>query len=196
MIDIEKLRQIYKFSQHLRLEDAYELIKSSKTKTFQKRDIIIEPGSVKNELYFIRKGLVRQFLVNEKGEELTFRLIPENFVASNADMILYQSPSRFFYEALEKTKTFCIDFKVVEAILEKNQRLQSSRIHFAQRMMRDMHQRIESFILYTPEERYLNYMKEHADVANRVPDKYLASILGITPVSLSRIRGRIASQKK
>jgi CRP-like cAMP-binding protein len=196
MIDIEKLRQIYKFSQHLRLEDAFELIKSSKTKTFQKKEILIEPGSLKNDLFFVRKGLIRQYIINEKGEDITFRLIPENFVASNADLILYNNPSRYFYETLEKTRTFCIDFKVVEEILEKNQRLQLSRIRFAQRMMRDMNQRIESFILFTPEERYINYIKEFPDMANRVPDKYLASILGITPVSLSRIRGRIASQKK
>lgn len=195
MIDLDKLKQLYKFSKQLSLSDANELIKAAKSKTFEKKEMIIEVGSTRNEVLFVRAGIIRQFIINEKGEDITFQLIPENFIIANVDALLFDQPSRFYYEAMEKTKIFSIEYNTLQSIVANNAKLQSNRVHFAQRIMRDMHQRIESFVLFTPEERYLNFLKDYPDVANRVPDKYLSSALGITPVSLSRIRKRIASQK-
>jgi Mn-dependent DtxR family transcriptional regulator len=54
--------------------------------------------------------------------------------------------------------------------------------------------RVESFILLTPEERYLKLIRDKHDIVQRVHDKYIATFLGITPVSLSRIRKRIAGK--
>jgi hypothetical protein len=55
--------------------------------------------------------------------------------------------------------------------------------------------RIDSFVLLSPEERYKKYIKDFPGIVNRAPDKHIANVLGITPVSLSRIRKRIASEK-
>ena len=65
-----------------------------------------------------------------------------------------------------------------------------------QKMMRHQLARVESFVLNSPEERYLKYIKDYPDLINRVPDKYIAHVLGITPVSLSRIRKRISDKSK
>ena len=54
-----------------------------------------------------------------------------------------------------------------------------------------MYERLESFILYTPEERFQHLLETRPDLCERIPDKYLASFLGITPVSLSRIKKRL-----
>lgn len=194
MIDLDKIKQLYKFTKQLNLTDAGELIKAANTKTFQKREIILSQGSWNNEILFVRQGLIRQYLINDKGEEITFRFIPENYVMANADVILFQQASRFHFEAMEKTKTFSIDYDLVQKIISNNPKLQSNRVHFAQRMMKEMHRRIELFVLYTPMERYLKFSKEYPEISNRVPDKYIANVLGITAVSLSRIRARIADQ--
>jgi DNA-directed RNA polymerase subunit F len=62
--------------------------------------------------------------------------------------------------------------------------------------MRQAFQRVESFVFLSPEERYQKYVEDHPNIINRAPDKYIANILGITPVSLSRIRSRIASKRR
>ncbi|CAN0600388.1 unnamed protein product, partial [Ectocarpus sp. 12 AP-2014] len=56
-------------------------------------------------------------------------------------------------------------------------------------------ERVESFVFLSPEERYKKYVKDNPNIINRAPDMYIANILGITAVSLSRIRNRIASKK-
>ena len=73
-------------------------------KTFEKKELLIEEGSIKTEMFFIREGLVRCYIINEKGDEITFGLIAENQILANADVVLYEQKSRFYYEALEKTK--------------------------------------------------------------------------------------------
>jgi CRP-like cAMP-binding protein len=196
MVDIDKLRQIYKFGKELSIEDAGILIKSAKSKSFKKKEIIIEEGTLKKDVYFIRSGLVRAYCINDKGDEITFGLIAENQILTNIDIILFDQPSRFYYECIEDTKTFSIDFDKVQNIIERNPKLERNRKFFARNAMKKMLQRLETFVLMNAEERYEDFIKNNPTLSNRVPDKYLANVLGITPVSLSRIRARIVKRKK
>jgi len=196
MVDIEKLRHIYKFSKELSLEDASVLIKSARSKSFKKKELIIDEGALKTDVYFLRSGLVRTYCINEKGDEITFGLISENQILANIDVILFDQPSRFYYECIEDTKTFSIDFNTVQNIIESNPKLERNRKFFARNAMKRMLQRIETFVLMNAEERYKDFIKKNPTLSNRVPDKYLANVLGITPVSLSRIRARIVHKKK
>ena len=196
MVDIDKLRQIYKFGKELSIEDAGVLIKSAKSKSFKKKEIIIEEGALKMDVYFLRSGLVRVYCINDKGDEITFGLISENQILTNIDIILFEQPSRFYYECIEDTKTFSIDFDKVQNIIERNPKLERNRKFFARNAMKKMLQRLETFVLLNPEERYLDYIEKNPTLINRVPDKYIANVLGITPVSLSRIRARIVSKKR
>jgi CRP-like cAMP-binding protein len=191
MVDLEKIKQLYNFSRQLSFSDANELISAAESNSFTKKEIIIGESSKKNTVYFVRSGMIRKYFINEKGEEITFGLIPENYIVANVDVILFDQASRFYYEAIEKTKTFSIDYDVIQEIFKSNPRLESNRKKFFQQIMREAHLRIEGFILYTPEERYIKFIEKYPDINNRVPDKYIANVLGITPVSLSRIRARI-----
>jgi len=196
MVDIDKLRHIYKFGKELSLEDAGILIKSAKSKSFKKREVIIDEGALKTDVYFVRSGLVRTFCINDKGDEVTFGFISENQIFTNIDIILYNQPSRFCYECIEDTKTFSIDFNTVQNIIESNPKLERNRKFFARNAMKKMLRRLETFVLMNAEERYKDFIKKNPTLSNRVPDKYLANVLGITPVSLSRIRARIVGKKK
>lgn len=195
MVDLEKLRQIYKFGKELSLEDAGILMKSAKTQTFKKKEIIIQEGSLKTEVFFVRSGLVRAYCINNKGDEITFGIIAENQILTNIDVILFDQPSRYYYECLEDTKTLSIDFEKVQNIIESNPKLERNRKYFARNAMKKMLQRLESFVLLNAEERYEDFIKKNPTLSNRVPDKYIAHVLGITPVSLSRIRARIVTKK-
>ena len=101
------------------------------------------------------------------------------------------SPPIFFIEALEPTKVYTIDYEAycrrwpqkTPDIFELNR----MRI-LGKRILKQAFQRVESFVLLSPEERYLKYLKDYPNVIDRAPDKYIAHVLGITPVSLSRIR--------
>lgn len=194
MIDLEKLRILYKFGREITLNDAQDLLKSAKSESINKKTELFDQGSTDTKIYYLRTGLVRMYHVKENGEEITFNLIPEHNVVANFDFIGTGQPSKFFYETVEKCSFFSLDFKILDSIISSNPKLESNRKFFLRKIILEVKERLESFVLMNPEERYLKFINDFPDLSNRVPDKYIAHILGITPVSLSRIRKRIASR--
>jgi CRP-like cAMP-binding protein len=194
MIDFEKLKQVYNFGKHFTMKEMNIILKASKRKTFNKKEFLLKPGSTSNELFFVRKGLVRVYKLNDKLEEITMSLNPENSIISNSDFFLFDEPCTYYYEAYEKTKTLSIDYEVVNSLINSNPILAENRQQVFLKFLKSMFRKIESFVLYTPEERYLKYLEMYPDISNRVPDKHIANVLGITPVSLSRIRKRLAEK--
>jgi len=180
----------------LSLADITELFKMAHTRHIPANGIYIDEGSSSKKLGLIRKGLIRAYKVKENGDDVTLMLRWENqFVASHDSVILNQ-PSRFIYQALEDTTLMELDYGKVDSILDNNPKLSSHRNIFLLRMLAEALERMESFVLLTPEERYLELLKDKPDIFNRVHNKYLATLLGITPVSLSRIRKRVTKTQK
>lgn len=194
-IDFEKIKMVYKLGRNLSLSDVQVLFKSAKTKSYDSGEYLIQQGETKKDVFFIRKGLVRAYKVNDKGDEITMFIRWENKIIASPDVILFNEPSRFFFQTLEPTEVFYMDYDVLQSIISKNPKLESNRKFILQNVLKEALQRIDSFVLLTPEERYLDFIKEKPDIVNRVPNKFIANILGITPVSLSRIRKRIVSKK-
>ena len=194
MVDLNRLKQIYKFGKELSLMDIQVLLKAAKNGSFSKKELLINEGSKRNDVFYIKSGLVRCFNINDKGEEITLKLIPEHQVVANVDLILFCQSSRFFYEALENTEVFFIDYDVLQDLVSRHPKLETNRKYVLQRLLKESMERVESFVLLTPEERYLRFVKDYPGITNRVQDKYIANVLGITPVSLSRIRKRIATK--
>ena len=194
MIDLEKLRKIYTFGKEANLMDAQIFIQSARTTVLKKRSILFEQGSKSSEILYLRKGLIRMYHIKENGDEITFNLIPEQNLVANFEFIGLGEPSTFYYETLEKCHFFSIDHAVLESIFNRNPRLEKHRKMFLREVVKKSSDRVRSFILMNAEERYLKFTKDFPDLINRVPDKYVAHILGITPVSLSRIRKRLASK--
>lgn len=195
MIDIEKLKALYKFGKEVSLKDAEDLLKSAKSESIKKRTALFKQGSKDTQIYYLRKGLVRMYCFNNNGEEITFNLIPEYNIVANFEFIGMQMPSKFYYETVEDSSFFSLDYNMVERIVSNNPKLEANRKFLLRRLLMNSLERVQSFVLLNPEERYQKFTKDFPDLINRVPDKYIAHVLGITPVSLSRIRKRIASKK-
>ncbi len=196
MFDFEKIKMIYKFGANLKLTDIQVLVKSAKSKSYELGETMISEGSNKKEIYFIKKGLVRQFAIDNKGDEITTMVRSENQIVASPDIILFDQPSRHYFEALEPTDVYYMDYDLLQSIISNNIKLEKNRKYVLQNLLKELFIRVDNFVLLSPEERYLDFIKSNPNIMNRVPNKYVANILGITPVSLSRIRKRIASKKK
>jgi len=192
MIDLKKLKAIYKFGEEVTLKDAQKILKSVKSDSIKKRTILFAEGSKDTKIYYLRKGLVRMFHIKPNGEEITFDIIPEHSLVANFEYISTEQPSNFYYETLENSSFFSIDYSVLDNIVGSNPKLEANRKFFLRKLLLRSKERIESFVLMNAEERYLKFINDFPEITNRVPDKYIAQVLGITPVSLSRIRKRIA----
>jgi CRP-like cAMP-binding protein len=196
MLDVEKIKLYLSLFKDLKLTDLVKLFQMAKTRRVSSGDIYIKEGATYNKLAYIKKGLIRAYTLKENGDEITVLLRWEDqFLASHDNVILHQ-PSRFIYQALEDTELLEVDYDLAQSVFDQNQQYAKARNFFLLNMLAESMARVETFIMLNPEERYLKLMKEKPDIINRVPSKYIASLLGITPVSLSRIRKRIASHPK
>ncbi|TWR31064.1 Crp/Fnr family transcriptional regulator [Mucilaginibacter pallidiroseus] len=192
MLNAEEVSFYLSIFKGLDSKDIYELVKMSHTRRLAAGEVYIKNGSSYQKLAYIKKGLIRAYHLQENGDDITILLRWENQLIASHDNIIYGKPSRFTYQAMEDTVLIEIDYQKAQAILDNNPKLSSTRHTFLLNMLAESMSRVESFVLLTPEERYQQLVNEKADIVNRVPDKYIATLLGITPVSLSRIRKRIA----
>lgn len=180
----------------MKFKNLFFLVRNVRIRTVKKGEILIEKGTSEKELFFIRKGLIRSFFVSDNLEEITFHLFAESRTFGNVHAILFDEPSKFSYQAIERTKLYAIDYNTFFELASKDPQLyELNRDFIWKEVLRQAFQRIESLVLLTPEERYLKYLEDYPSIINRAPDKYIANVLGITPVSLSRIRKRIFEKK-
>lgn len=196
MIDIEKFKHIFPFLNELSAGDVFDFLKNVQVQQLKPGDIFLEQGSQKNNLYFITSGLIRSYYINEKGEEITNRLRYENQIIASYEILFFNQVSRFNFQAIEPTELLVIHFNELRKIIEQNSKLDSGRRYFMMNILSETLSVVDDFILLNPEQRYLKFIQDHPALLHRAPIKYIANVLGITPVSLSRIRKRITNKKQ
>ena len=182
---------------NMKIKNLLSLLRNVRIKTIEKGEFLIKEGSSDKNVYFIRKGLIRSYTKDDMEDEITFQLFPENQFVTNIHTFLFDEPSKYYYQALEKSKVYAVDYEAFFEMASKNPGLlEGNRAVLGKKVMKQAFQRVESFVFLSPEERYKKYVNDYPQLINRAPDKYIANVLGITPVSLSRIRNRIATKKK
>jgi CRP-like cAMP-binding protein len=164
--------------------------------SLETNEAYIREGESSRRLAFIEHGVIRAYTIKENGDEATLLLRWEGQFIASHDTIINRQPSRFIYRALEPVKLLQIDYGVLEEILKTHPEYEPLRNFFLMKMLAESLKMLESFVTQSPEERYRELLSERFDLVNRVPDKYIASMLGITPVSLSRIRKRMYTKGK
>jgi CRP-like cAMP-binding protein len=196
MIDFEKLKHVFPFFNDLDATDVFDFLAHTKVLSLKAGDVFLKEGSMGSNIYFVKEGLIRSYFVNEKGEEITNLIRYENQIFASYENVLFHQASRFNFQAIEPTELFVIDFTNLRDMIDRNSKFETGRRFFVNTIMAESLNAIDDFILLNPEKRYLKFMKENPELLNRVPIKYIANVLGITPVSLSRIRKRVATKKQ
>ena len=196
MIAEEKIRHYLALFPSLKPDDLFLLFSLAVRRELVAGEIYIRQDSYSRKLAYVVSGLIRSYAVRENGEEATIQLHWEDRFFASKDSILRNAASRFIYQAVEPTVLLEMDYDTMQTVLDANPQFAAPRNFFLLSMLADSMERVESFILLSPKERYLQLLDEKPDITARVPDKFIATLLGITPVSLSRMRSRIAKRKK
>jgi CRP-like cAMP-binding protein len=166
------------------LEDAFTF------RQVPKKFKLTEEGKIAKELYFVLKGLVRLYYTKD-GEEITGFIFREQLFASSYDSFLRQVPSIQTLETLEDSDLLVIGYTRMQQLYEQLPKMHILARKVAEQRFINAQLMLSSFILDSPEERYRKFEAQHGDLLLRVPHHMIASYLGITPVSLSRIRKRV-----
>ena len=155
---------------------------------FSKKQNLLVEGDICKSNYFVAKGCIRLFFINEKGVEQTIQFALENWWLSDFTSFSRQSASEFYIQTVEDSDIIAIDLLAQEEMLQKFPEME--------RYFRFVHQRAHAAyqfrlkILYgvSREELYRLFVSKYPEFVQRIPQYLLASFLGFTPEYLSELR--------
>ncbi|WP_332367618.1 Crp/Fnr family transcriptional regulator [Spirosoma telluris] len=164
------------------------------TSTLKKHALFAQEGRVSREVGFVIDGMFRQFYTKD-GEERTTYFFFENHFLSAYISCLTGKPSLITIEALSDSTYIGFPYAILKNLFEQRMVWQKFGRLIAEYLTIGLEERMAGLLLLSPEERYLDLLEGgKKKILERVPQHYIANYLGITPVSMSRIRNRI--QKK
>jgi CRP-like cAMP-binding protein len=185
----------FRLKDFLSLEDPeWDLfIQHLKFKGYSKKAHFVVEGQTCDYLAFIARGSVRYYHIKD-GNDLTTYFSFENEFLSSYKSFLTRQPGFTYIEALEPTDLILISYQDLQLMLA-HPALAYKMERFG-RLMAEYYvccyeERVASFLTETPEERYLKMLQTSKDVMQRIPQHFVANYLGVTPVSLSRIKRRL-----
>lgn len=175
-------------------DEQFDSISSNlKVKKFDKNQIIQYKGDQFKHGFFVGKGLLRSYSIDAKGKEHILQFAPENWLISDRNN-MNNEPSEFFIDAIEQTEAIVVPNNFMEEATLKVPCLQPMHNNLLNNSIRFMQKRINMLLSATAEERYLDFIKLYPNLTLRVPQWMIASYLGITPESLSRVRKELANK--
>ena len=169
--------------------DDIQIIQSLFTKKkFRKRHYILQEGDVSRWETYVVTGLSRTYEVDEKGLEHVIQFGPEDWWVGDLFSFLTETPTKFNVDCLEDTEVLQIAKADLELLYQKVPAVERYFRIIVQNAYIASVNRISSSLQKTAEERYHEFIARYPQIEQRVPNHQIASYLGITPQSLSRIR--------
>lgn len=150
------------------------------------KTVLINEGETSKHIYFVKKGCLRLWF-NNRGKDITFQFFFEGRAVS---CLLGREPSLFTLESIEPSTVVVLKKKDFDRLMNEFPEMKNDFIEILLTRLENYARLFLSRIKNNPQERYEELLKENPGIFQRIPLHYIASYLGITSVSLSRIRNR------
>lgn len=166
-----------------------EISSQFKRKQISKGDYLLKEGQVCSEFVFVESGCLRLYYCNEETETSVWFAFANSSAIEIASFIS-ERPSEYFIHAIEDSTVLVLPKEAFRALYGKYPDMQEMMRRFWEDVILHLIRRFTALQKESAETRYVNLMN-HTDYLQKIPQKYLASFLGVTPTSLSRIRSKI-----
>jgi len=176
------------------LTDILNFDDKAQVKEFKKGQIIQQAGSLKALSFYVKKGLLRSYIIDSKGKEHIFMFAPENWIIADAEALEFNEPVQLFIDCLEDSEIIIFDKDCLfKADLPKEKMVENAQLLY--RRIGKLQRRVLMLMGSPAVDRYTYFLNTYPKLPNRIPQRMIASYLGITPQALSTIRGKIARSK-
>lgn len=163
-------------------------------RSVNKNTILLREGQKSKDSYFVLKGCIRVYYLLD-GEEKTTAFYTE-MEALTPPCVISQTPSEYYVSCLEDTILVASNSDIEAEMNSKFPKFEMMCRKLSEELLAKQRIEFDEFKTSSPEQRYLNLLQKRPDLIQRVPQHLIASYLGITPQSLSRLRARILEKSK
>jgi len=171
-------------------EEAAEIISLFKLRKIPREHFFVEEGKTSKYLAYVSKGLFQYFYLKD-GKEMTTYVSGQNTFLASVSSFFGQQPSKEFVRALLDAEIWQIHYNDLARLKSGNDAFKSFYIGALEQVLCAIDDSRSKLITLTAEERYANLLEEEPELLHQIPLQYLASVLGVTPRHLSRIRNNI-----
>lgn len=172
--------------------DISVIVENCTQKRIKKDQYLLRKNEYCRHTFFVEVGLLRQYSIDEKGKEHTITFAPKNWLVSDRESVYFDQPSAYYIQALEDSVVVLLDKNFIQMLSEKIPSFTEFNNKLLHNHIRHLQSRINQLLSTNAEERYLQFIELYPDILLRVPQTMVASYLGITPESLSRVRRELA----
>jgi len=169
-------------------EDLSLMRSLSTVKKLRRKDFLLQENEVCRYKIFVAKGLLKAYYLKDDGTEHIMRFAPENTWTADHESFKNQTPSRLNIEALENTQVVLWTREDLAELYRSIPALRSYMERLMDNSLKASHERILKNLSYTSEEKYEDFIASFPNVFSRVPLHMVASYLGVSRETLSRIR--------
>ena len=158
--------------------------KGIRKQIISKNQVLLKPGKTTTKAFYVKSGLLRSYIIDERGKIHNFMFAPEGWIISDLHSNALSTPTDFYIDTIEDSQIYQFDIEdFINSNLDEKQVIQKlfRRIAF-------MKKRIILLMSATAAERYQHFLETYPQLTSRIPLKMIASYLGITPEALSNIR--------
>lgn len=152
---------------------------------------LINIGEKWDKIWFVGKGIIRLFYIDEDGKEFNKGFFSENDFLWPVAPSIRGEDSIFVIAAMEDLEVYSCDFSLFFNTLKSLGKWEEFALYDAEKLFEEKFLREYEFLTLPAKERYENFLKRNYELSQRIPDYHIASYLGITNVSLSRLRKKI-----
>jgi len=163
-------------------------------KKIHKGEYLLQYGEICRNTFFVERGLLRMYSIDKNGKEHIIQFAPENWLIGDRSSLYFSEKSNYYIEAVEDSEVSVLSRDFFNKLLEEFPNSIEKSDLVLQKHVKSLQDRINSLLGETAEERYLKFIKMYPDLLLRVPQWMVASYLGITPESLSRVRKELAKK--
>ena len=185
---MKELIKKIKNSQNLSLEAEEYFFSISKKKTFSKGEFLIWQGQNVNKIYFVTDGCLRSYCIDKNGKEHTLQFAIKNWWISDYIAIHNNESATLIVECLKESSVIEFNAKKINEMLTLFPEYEPFQRHILERHVVSLHKRILNQLQLTALERYDLFLEQYPDIEQYTRNYHIASYLGITQESLSRIR--------
>lgn len=167
-----------------------------KEKKFGRGEILLQSGNVAHEVFFIVKGALHQFYLDEAGNERSCNFSFENEFLTDLESFSQQTRASSSIKTLEPTTCFVIRCIDLAKLIKQSPAIAEFFRIIVENVAAESIRRTKSLLTFSPAQQFLELLESRPDIFQRVPQRYIAQYLGIAPESLSRIKKRLMAISK
>lgn len=172
-------------------EEQEHILTLLEIRNYKAKTILLKEGEICDHLYFINKGVIRNYIITNANKEIIYRIADDGNWISSIDSFHNQTPGYFNLEVLEDSEIIQLSYENYEKLLHESPKTERFFRLLAFRFLIESIERTTDDLKLTAEEKFLKFSSNFPGLANRIPQKHIASYIGVTPEFFSKMKARL-----